>query len=441
MKRLMIFFLVIVGMRGALIAPLVLSDCQGMVRTRPNAAEMSDEEWDRFADAVRALQRGGEPIIHKLLQGNITQDQRTFLEELKVQKVPTVHDQMVKQHIDYYSQYHDSIRFFAWHRLFMLQYERQLQRIDDRIMLPYWDFTLHRDNLTLDPALSKKRFGGSGERDLTKKIGFLEYFVTGTFKDMRGHYLFKNRTRDHYLSRSVNFTNYNPVAPASLLTNYLKRSTLTKMRNHFEPSVHGVMHIEIGQEFAHESSPNDPLFFAYHAFVDKLWYDWQNMHNNFGYHNETEEAHPLIPWNIPTKDVLNPNLNICSTYKEFHYLWDKSIQDLNKTITDNLQPPEIPVSGSNSTQQLIDSIQRIAPGTNITQVDPLQIEIDPMVRDMYNNSDIKSDLVHNEAIEFVVNAALQDQLESDLSSTYSSSSSTIPIATYLLLLTISPLIQ
>jgi hypothetical protein len=31
------------------------------------------------------------------------------------------------------------------------------------------------------------------------------------------------------------------------------------------------------------SSPNDPVFFLHHCFVDKLWADWQRMHPGSGY--------------------------------------------------------------------------------------------------------------------------------------------------------------
>ena len=51
------------------------------------------------------------------------------------------------------------------------------------------------------------------------------------------------------------------------------------------------------------TSPNDPIFFFHHAFVDKLWADWEQQHSGATYqpqvggpvgHTWTDV---MYPWN------------------------------------------------------------------------------------------------------------------------------------------------
>ncbi len=51
------------------------------------------------------------------------------------------------------------------------------------------------------------------------------------------------------------------------------------------------------------TSPNDPVFFLHHCFVDKLWADWQAANPTQGYlpavgtltrHNLTDAMHPWV---------------------------------------------------------------------------------------------------------------------------------------------------
>jgi len=41
---------------------------------------------------------------------------------------------------------------------------------------------------------------------------------------------------------------------------------------------HNGVHCSIGGYMCNSASPYDPVFFAHHAFVDKIWYDWQEQH-------------------------------------------------------------------------------------------------------------------------------------------------------------------
>jgi hypothetical protein len=72
------------------------------------------------------------------------------------------------------------------------------------------------------------------------------------------------------------------------------------------PGMHNRVHVWVGGSMGPMTSPNDPVFFLHHCFVDKLWADWQAMHkNDLGYqpylpsygarkgHNFND---PMPPW-------------------------------------------------------------------------------------------------------------------------------------------------
>jgi Common central domain of tyrosinase len=49
------------------------------------------------------------------------------------------------------------------------------------------------------------------------------------------------------------------------------------------PQMHNRVHVWVGGSMLPMESPNDPVFFLHHCFVDKLWADWQAQHTGLGY--------------------------------------------------------------------------------------------------------------------------------------------------------------
>ena len=41
--------------------------------------------------------------------------------------------------------------------------------------------------------------------------------------------------------------------------------------------LHNRVHLWVGGNMAPMTSPNDPVFFLHHCFVDKAWADWQEV--------------------------------------------------------------------------------------------------------------------------------------------------------------------
>jgi hypothetical protein len=78
--------------------------------------------------------------------------------------------------------------------------------------------------------------------------------------------------------------------------------------------MHNLVHVYVSGSMVPMTSPNDPVFFLHHCFVDKLWADWQLRHqDDVGYqpYLPTHGARPghnlsdyMPPWNTKPEDVL-----------------------------------------------------------------------------------------------------------------------------------------
>jgi hypothetical protein len=92
--------------------------------------------------------------------------------------------------------------------------------------------------------------------------------------------------------------------------------------------MHNLVHVYVSGSMVPMTSPNDPVFWLHHCFVDKQWADWQAIHEtDEGYqpylpdgdarkgHNLTD---PMPPWNTPNETV-TPATVLTTTGHGYHY--------------------------------------------------------------------------------------------------------------------------
>jgi hypothetical protein len=111
---------------------------------------------------------------------------------------------------------------------------------------------------------------------------------------------------------------YSPQALQSIIRS---STTFDQYRQRIESVPHGQVHVSIGQDMVTMYSPNDPVFFLHHAFIDKLWADWQasgqgrdqayNGRNPNGSNVRTSDI--LVPFNRTVASVLRTT-DLCYTY-------------------------------------------------------------------------------------------------------------------------------
>ncbi|XP_028402202.1 uncharacterized protein LOC114525179 [Dendronephthya gigantea] len=183
---------------------------------------------------------------------------------------------------------HQKDFFLPWHRWYILQYENLLRKIDCRVTVPYWDWSL----VAGDPWSSSiwntgdDGFGGNG-------VPWQRCVNTGPFKATV--WSLPASAGEGCLRR--NFTGFVPDAITvknviTILSNFNQFEYI--LRNAF----HNGVHCSIGGTMCSNDSATAPEFFLHHGFVDKIWWDWQKSHTCKGYdffHDQTGKM-PFTPY-------------------------------------------------------------------------------------------------------------------------------------------------
>jgi tyrosinase len=208
-----------------------------MVRVRKDANSLSTFERDRFLAALATLNgSGGGPY-------------RDF-RDMHVGGPPDV-------------EAHGGPGFLPWHRMYLLDFERELQGIDAEVTLPYWRFDqaapnlFHRSFIGLPNASSQVEFAPDNP--------LLGWVADGPAGVQRGRGVGPQTTpavagelqtlANGGAGQNANFADFRAMQ--------------------FDP--HGAAHMShiSGWITNPATAPRDPLFFLLHCNVDRLWAKWQ----------------------------------------------------------------------------------------------------------------------------------------------------------------------
>jgi tyrosinase len=238
-------------------------------------------------------------------QRNLTSLQRArFVQAVLALKRTGRYDKYVRLHARYFASdgesglrvAHMAPTFFPWHRQFLLVFERELQQFDPAVTIPYWDWTADRE--ATSPLWAPDFMGGNG-RDSDGQV------MTGPFAYRSGDWPITYGVTDEvYLTRNMGRPDRPIVLPTRAeLAGALKIATYdtapwnsdrrTKgFRNKIEGwtvsetkggYLHNRVHQWVGGHMVGAASPNDPVFWLHHAFIDLVWARWQRAHPRSGY--------------------------------------------------------------------------------------------------------------------------------------------------------------
>ncbi|GAA2740319.1 tyrosinase MelC2 [Kitasatospora cinereorecta] len=205
---------------------------------------------------------------------------------------------------------HRSPSFLPWHRKFLLQFEQDLQSVNRDVTLPYWDWTADR---TTDASLWAADLLGGNGRSRDGQV------TTGPFAGPGGKWPLAVRpdSRD-FLRRQLgagvsDLPTRADVESVLAVTTYDAapwNSASDGFRNLMEGwrgvNLHNRVHVWVGGLMATGMSPNDPVFWLHHCFIDKLWAEWQRRHPEQGYlptaatRNVVALNNTMKPWNDTT---------------------------------------------------------------------------------------------------------------------------------------------
>ncbi len=204
-----------------------------MVRIRKDANTLTAEERDRFLSAVAALNTTfGRYAVHQ-----------------------QIHNLGV-------SQAHGGPGFLPWHRVFVLELERELQGVDPSVTIPYWRFDVPAPNVFSSDFMGGPPSTGSTNVTLSMTNPLLSWTIDAL----------------HGIDRTPTFL---PTNAPSLLS---ETETLALGSGSFsgfadlEGDPHGLAHTKSGGGGWLGDitiAVRDPLFFLLHCNVDRLWAKWQ----------------------------------------------------------------------------------------------------------------------------------------------------------------------
>ncbi|RKP09209.1 hypothetical protein THASP1DRAFT_29006 [Thamnocephalis sphaerospora] len=257
------------------------------IMERREIRTLSDKERNTYFSAIKQLQSGA---------------------------APTVYDSYVSLHWKMANSTHGFPEFLPWHRAFILDFERTLQKIDASIVLPYWDWTYDSQAPELAPIWRSDWYGGNGRPG--------DNCVTdGQWADWRPFY-----PQPHCLHRNWDGNNTMSAYYSPEITRYLQTTAqlYDDFRVRLEAPPHAQVHNSIGGEMPTMFSPNDPVFYLHHAYIDKAWSEWQALspRNARAYDGTNADGTPAklsspltgLPYRV--SDVIDIG-QLCYTYIPF----------------------------------------------------------------------------------------------------------------------------
>lgn len=254
---------------------------------RKEFRQLTTAEWKAFAQAVTALKAEVRPTP----SGSIS-----------------TYDTLVKIHIDNANGTHGFASSLPWHRRYLREFEKHLQRVsgNNSITIPYWNTQLDSQAPDTSPIFTTAYMGGNG------------LVTTGAFAGWRP--LFPSV---HPLTRRFDSgTRISSWESVELLrATIATTTTYSAFRTQIEVGAHASVHVGIGGDMETMHAPNDPIFWLAEANIDRLWDQWQTINNRAnslkydGRDNDGSQATLtdfLRPWSSTVRDILwTENLDYC----------------------------------------------------------------------------------------------------------------------------------
>ena len=234
------------------------------MNTRKNHADMTPAEKAAFVSAVLALKNKVDSVLNP---GKM----KRYDDFVQIHKNAMIGPDM------FMPMPHRGPLFFPWHRVMIRQFELALQSAagDPNIALPYWDWELAgKNNPFTDDFL-----GGDGDAAQGHRV------VSGAFAFAKKKFkvrIWDASTGDAGLLREFGTdpTAFlpTPTQVASALTKTPYSAGTNSWERVCEIGLHNPVHNWIGGNMGVATSPNDPVFFLHHCYIDLLWEKWRQQH-------------------------------------------------------------------------------------------------------------------------------------------------------------------
>ena len=251
------------------------------MRIRKEIRTLNDDELDDFIKAMLALRKQGK--------------YDKYVHWHHAVMVPTVYPNE-PQDPDYRNGAHLGPAFLPWHREMLMQLEHELRGISPEVTIPYWDWTLDAADPWNAPVW--KHMGGDGDPADQFRVQdgpfayetgnwdvpeYPEDGLPGPGLKRQFSQLVDSLPTGADLKMAMNEGLYDePNYTASPFNRGFRNRLEGWITQRGDPQVttpgsqlHNRVHLWIGGNMLAMTSPEDPVFFLHHCFVDKIWADWQ----------------------------------------------------------------------------------------------------------------------------------------------------------------------
>ncbi len=256
--------------------------------TRQNHSQMSSQQKKAFVDAVLLLKNNVDSVLNPGAQ-------KRYDDFVQVHKNAMMGPDM------FMPMPHRGPLFFPWHRIMLRQFELELQKAanDTTITIPYWDWDISGSSTPFTTDF----LGGDGDVAQSNRV------ISGPFAYSQGNFeirVWDSSPGDVGLRREFGDdpTSYLPTAPdvASVLAKTPYSPGPNSWEVTSEGGLHNPVHRWIGGNMADATSPNDPVFFLHHCYLDLLWERWKTQHPTSDPYLPTSGGHGL---DLASKLVFN----------------------------------------------------------------------------------------------------------------------------------------
>ncbi len=267
--------------------------------------------------------------VRKNVRSLTTAEKTEFINAVRTLKANGRYNQYVLRHGQApMSNIHRSPAFLPWHRQFILDFERELQQVSGNpiLALPYWNWT--EDAGLPDPRTAPiwadNFMGGNGDPNNNWAVRSGP-FRQGQWTIIDGNGNAAGALRRQFginvstlpsqvdVNNALSTTPYD-ASPWNMTSNPSFRNRLEGWYGAAGPGLHNRVHVWVGGSMIPMTSPNDPVFFLHHCFVDKLWADWQARFSNQSYqpisggprgHNLNDLMERSVSGSVTPASVLN----------------------------------------------------------------------------------------------------------------------------------------
>jgi len=243
------------------------------------------------------------------------QEQDDYLDAVIQVKNSGLYDEFIAVHLSVAPLTHSPAEFLPWHRWFIWNFEKLLQRTTGRcVYIPYWDWERDSQWERQSDIMHSATFGTWGGTGCTTN-GITDYHAPFRRSPGVNNGPIGCVTRDFMTGFSFSgeaqvlamIANYNQFADTTgnargqTQDNPAETGTTNGFRVEFENGPHMLVHGIIAGHMGTNWSPADPLFHLHHANVDRMWTMWQDYWD----HDTCDVENYFAPWHFDSDWALD----------------------------------------------------------------------------------------------------------------------------------------